>query len=291
MSTLTKVLIVLLTVFSIFLCGIVVTYVANAENQGERAATLKRSLDSAKRSQEKAEKDLADAKQGFERTKEELGAQINQLQISLSDLQAKFDGVQRENAQLVQRVADMGASVEQANALQASQMQQAQASQQEVVTLRADQTKLDKELKETNQLLMEKMAVIAQLEAKNRQLTEANQDLETQVNQYLRQYGKAAATPAVVTQTPGLAQPVTPTETKDIALTGRVTAVDMKNSLAEISIGAASGVKPNMTFHTIRGQQFVCDIQILDVDADRAVGVLKRVQEAPQAGDVCTTNL
>lgn len=291
MSTLTKVLIVLLTVFSIFLCGIVVTYVANAENQGKRADTLQRSLQSAKRLQEDAESDLAQEKQQFEQARQELGAQISQLQIALTDLQAKLDGVQRENAQLVQRVADMGASVEQANALQASQMQQAQAAQQEVVALRADQTQLDKELKETNQLLMEKMAVVATLEGKNRQLIEANQELETQLNQYLRVQGRAAATPTPVTPIPATVQPITPAGTRDIALTGRVTAVDMKNSLAEISIGAAAGVKPNMTFHTIRGQQFVCEIQILDVDADKAVGVLKRVQGAPQAGDICTTNL
>lgn len=291
MSTLTKVLIVLLTVFSIFLCGIVVTYVANAENQRERADTLQRNLQSAKRLQEDAQNDLATAQEETSQSRRELEAQMSQLKITLSDLQAKFDTVQRENAQLVQRVTDMGASVEQANALQASQMQQAQVAQQDVVALRADQTKLDKELKETNQLLMEKMAVMAQLETKNKQLIEANQELETRLNQYLRQYGKAAVTPQPVTPTRAIVQPAAPATAKDIGLNGRVTAVDMKNALAEISIGAAAGVKPDMNFHVIRDQQFVCDILILDVDADKAVGILKRVQGAPQAGDVCATNL
>jgi len=290
LSTLTKVLIVLLTVFSIFLCGIVVTYVANAENQRGRADTLQRNLQSAKRSQEDAQNDLAQAKQDADLARRELEAQMSELNVAFSDLQAKFDTVQRENAQLVQRVTDMGASVEQANALQASQMQQAQTAQQDVVALRADQTRLDKELNETDQLLMEKMAVLAQLEAKNKQLVEANQELETQLNQYLRQSGRAAVTPQPVTPTRTIVQPA-PATAKDIALNGRVTAVDMKNALAEISIGAAAGVKPDMNFHVIRGQQFVCDILILDVDADKAVGVLKRVQGAPQRGDVCATNL
>lgn len=290
MSTLTKVLIVLLTVFSIFLCGIVVTYVANADNQRERADGLQRNLQSARRLQENAESNLAQAQQEAEQTEKELEAKMNELQIAVSDFQAQLDTVKRENTQLVQRVTDMGALVEQANALQASQMQQAQVAQQEVVALRADQTRLDTELKETNQLLLDKMAIVAQLEAEKNQLIEANQELETRLNQYLRQYGKAAAAPQVVTPRPAIAQPAPPAA-KDIALNGRVTAVDMKNALAEISIGAAAGVKPEMTFHVTRGEQFVCNIEILDVDADKAVGVLKLVQGTPRAGDVCATNL
>ena len=291
MSTLTKVLIVLLTVFSIFLCGIVVTYVANAENQRERADDLRRDLQSAERTEEKAVNDLAKAKDDTEQMRRDLEAQMNELQITLSDLQAKYDTVQRENAQLVQRVTDMGASVKQANTLQASQMQQAQDAQEEVVALREDQTRLDKELKETNQLLMEKMAVMAQLDSKNKQLIEANQELKTRLDQYLRQYGKAAVTPQPVTPTRAIVQPALPAAARDIALNGRVTAVDMKNALAEISIGAAAGVKPDMNFHVIRDQQFVCDILILDVDADTAVGTLKRIQGEPRAGDMCATNL
>ncbi|UCD52133.1 MAG: hypothetical protein JSW27_05750 [Phycisphaerales bacterium] len=291
MSTLTKVLIVLLTVFSIFLCGIVVTYVANAENQRGRADTLKRDLDSAEQLQKNAERELSDEKGKFEVAGRELEAKMKKLQKDLSTLEGNLDAITRENAQLVQQITAMGASVEQANALQASQMQQAQAAQQDVVALQADQTRLDTELKETNQLLIEKMAVVAQLEAKNKQLIEANQELESRLNQYLRPSGRAAVTPQPVTAAPAVVQPAAPSTAKDIGLNGRVTDVDMRNALAEISIGAAAGVKPDMKFHVTRGQQFVCDILILDVDADKAVGVLDLVQSTPQAGDVCATNL
>ena len=46
MSTLTKILIVLLTLSSIFLCGIVVTYVANADNYRQKYDDLKTDKDS-----------------------------------------------------------------------------------------------------------------------------------------------------------------------------------------------------------------------------------------------------
>ena len=45
MSPLTKILIVLLTLSSIFLCGIVVTYVGNADNYKEQYKSLKASRD------------------------------------------------------------------------------------------------------------------------------------------------------------------------------------------------------------------------------------------------------
>ena len=138
---------------------------------------------------------------------------------------------------------------------------------------------------------VQRCATSQQKTSKNKQLIEANQDLETRLNQYLRQYGKATVAPQPVTPTRAIVQPAVPATAKDIGLSGRVTAVDMKNALAEISIGAAAGVKPDMTFHVTRGEQFVCNIEILDVDADKAVGVLKLMQGAPQAGDACATNL
>jgi len=159
LSTLTKVLIVLLTVFSIFLCGIVVTYVANADNQKKIAQDATRDLRAARTAREAAQNDLAAAKEQADQMRRDLEAQMNQLTVTITDLQAKLESVQRENTQMSQRVRDMGASVQQANELQASQMQQAQAAQQQVAALEAERTRLEKELAETDQTLMEKMAI------------------------------------------------------------------------------------------------------------------------------------
>lgn len=290
MSTLTKVLIVLLTVFSIFLCGIVVTYVANADNQKKIAQDATRDLRAARAAREAAQNDLAAAKEQADQMRRDLEAQMNQLTVTITDLQAKLESVQRENTQMSQRVRDMGASVQQANELQASQMQQAQAAQQQVATLEAERTRLEKELAETDQTLMEKMAIVAQLEERVKQLIEANQELETRVNQYLRPSGLTTAAPMTVTQQTGIAVPAAPVA-RDIGLNARISAVDIKNALAELSIGSAAGVRPDMRFHVIRDQQFVCDIRILGVGPDQSVGILEKIQVAPRVGDVAATNL
>ena len=69
--------------------------------------------------------------------------------------------------------------------------------------------------------------------------------------------------------------------------------MDLQNRLAEISIGTAAGVRQDMKFHVIRGDQFVADILILEVWPDKAVGILDLVQQGmqPQAGDKVATNL
>jgi hypothetical protein len=80
-------------------------------------------------------------------------------------------------------------------------------------------------------------------------------------------------------------------QTRAIALNGRITQIDMKNNVAAISIGTAAGVRADMKFHVTRGDRFVCDILIFDVDAEKAIGTLDLVQVEPQTGDLVTTNL
>ncbi|GAH62796.1 unnamed protein product, partial [marine sediment metagenome] len=82
-----------------------------------------------------------------------------------------------------------------------------------------------------------------------------------------------------------------PPVARKIGLNGLVTAVDLKNSVAEISIGAAHGVREDMRFYVIRGDEFICEIRIHHVDTERAVGELRLVQKQPSIGDSVTANL
>jgi len=297
---LTKVLIVLLTVFAIFLCGIVVTYVANADNQRDRADKLQQQWQSARQRQEAAIASEEKQKQDTEALKADSGKQLTALKVLRDQLGAQIDGLKRENTQLVQKLTDMAAVVQTANETLARVRDQAAVAEQEVKNLRADQTNRNKELEETTQALMERTAVVADLQRKNRQLIEEKQGLETQINQVLQQYGKAPARARTITAQRSIAQPVqqpqapTPvvqTATKDIGLNGRITQVDIKNHVAAISIGSAAGVREEMKFHVTRGDRFICDILIFDVDAEKAVGVLDLVQTEPQVGDLVATNL
>jgi hypothetical protein len=296
LSALTKVLIVLLTVFSIFLCGIVVTYVGTSENYKKQYDDQSRTINAAKSRQRAAEEDLAAEKQRAAAEKAELDKQLTELGVQAKSLQAKLDSVERENAQLVQQVASMAAVVETANSTAKQQTVLFETAQSEVRGLQADQTSRQKELDETNQSLLERMSIVAQLEEKVRQLTQENQELQNRLNRGLQPLGQMTTRPATTvapraTVQPAQAAPLAPPPTRPINLNGRVTGVDMKNGLAQISIGTAAGVRQDMKFYVIRGDRFVANIKIQDVTPDKAVGTLDLVQIEPRIGDAVATNL
>ena len=61
--------------------------------------------------------------------------------------------------------------------------------------------------------------------------------------------------------------------------------------MASVSVGAVDGVREGMKFHVTRGDEFICDILIIDVDTEEAVGVLELVQQQLRVGDNASTNL
>jgi len=292
LSTLTKTLIILLTVFSIFLCGLVVTYVANVDNYKQKYDTLYNDFRAAKENEKDAQKQLREKIEETDRQKEQLNGEISSLTMTVGELEAKLDKLIRENAMLLQKVSSMASLVEAANQTAQQQTKLFEDAEKELSGVRTEQIKQRNELKETTDALIEKIAIISTLQEKNKQMLEEKTELQTKLDQLLRQYGRVIAPPTPVTPRREIARPAPATPvTKDIGLKGLVTAVDLENSLAEISIGTTDGVRNEMKFHVTRGDKFICDILILDVDSDRAVGILELVQQPPRVGDSVSTNL
>ena len=299
MSTLTKVLIVLLTVFSLFLSGIVVTFVASQENYRKKADDTQRQLGSARAAQNNAQQQQIDEKKAGDVLVAKLEEEKNRLTRDLQAVREELDGLKRTKNALDTEHAGMMAAVQTATTGEQQQRALFVTAQKEVERLKAEQIQREGELKETNQMLLEKLALISDLDNKIRQLTQENQDLGTRVNQYLTRYGQMTTQPptTVAPGSPGVrpAQPVATVaaQTRSIALNGQVTAVDLRSRLVEVSIGTAAGVRQDMKFHVIRGDRFIADILILEVWPDKAVGILDLVQAGmqPQAGDRVSTNL
>ncbi len=299
MSTLTKVLIVLLTVFSLVASTIVVTFVANQDNYRQNAEKSGRDLRAAEKTRDNAVQEQIDAKKVSDVLVAKLEDEKNRLTRDLQAVREELDGLKRTKSALDTEHAGMMAAVQTATTGEQQQRALFVAAQKEVERLKAEQIQRDAELKETNQMLLEKLALISDLDTKIRQLTQENQDLGTRLNQRLTKSGQMATKPpTTVAQGSQGVRPVQPiatvaAQTRSIALNGQVTAVDLRSRLLEISIGTAAGVRKDMTFHVIRGDRFVADILIMEVWPDRAVGVLDVVPSGlqPQAGDNVSTNL
>ena len=118
---------------------------------------------------------------------------------------------------------------------------------------------------------------------------EEKTNLQTRLDEFLLPRGVSSAAADPITQEVSVAQIIIPS-LEQIDLNGLVTDVNLKNSMAAISIGKADGVKAGMKFHVTRGDAFVCDIIILEVDAEEAVGFLELMEQQPQVGDSASTN-
>ena len=292
MSTLTKVLIVLLTLSSIFLCGIVVTYVANAENYREKYNNQMTKYQAAVKMEESHRKELNEFKKLTDDEKLRLNGQIAALEREKGELDTKLKEAERQKAALVEEAGKWKAITRDFSDTNDKQRQLLEDTLAKLKTIEAEQIKADKELNETTAALREKMAIIDTLEKTSKQLLEEKTDLQNRLDQLLQQAGKTVAAPVSVTPIKEKVRVAPPTV--DIGLKGLITTVDLENSLAEISIGAADGVKQNMTFHITRADKFICDIMILDVEPEKAIGTLELMdvtKEQPKAGDNVSTNL
>ncbi len=292
MSTLTKILIVLLTISSIFLCGIVVTYVANAENYRKNYLDQKRLKDAAEQVKEQAVKNKNKTIEDVAERERKLNSDIADLESQVEVLASKLKEADIQKAALIEEAGKWQAITRDFYDTNDKQRQLLENTLAKLKTIEAEQIKSDKEIKETTAALIEKMAIIDDLEKQSKQLLEEKTDLQNRLNQLLQQAGKAVTALEPFTPTKEKAQVAPPTV--DISLNGLITAVDLENSLAEISIGAANGVKQNMTFHVTRADKFICDIVIFDVEPEKAIGTLELMnvtKEQPKAGDNASTNL
>jgi hypothetical protein len=221
------------------------------------------------------------------RDAEKLGEQIALLDEDILKLRNDLASAQREKDDAVREVNNWVSIVKDYKATNDTQRQMMQNALTQRDLKEAELIKLDNELKDTTSALMENMAIVRQLQDDSKRLLEEKTELQNKLDQYLRQYGKAIAEP--------LPETVRTAPTKDIDLSGSITEIDLKNLLAEISIGKADGVKEGMRFHLTRGDKFICDMVILDVWPEKAVGWIELLQDQPQnqprINDKVSTNL
>ena len=280
----------LLTISSIFLCGIVVTYVATADNYRQNYNSQRAKLDSLEKTtadkieqynQKAAEKDALENK---------LNSEIAKLNTEIGTLEGELKQVEALKKIEEKRSSDMASVVETTSQTSSETTKLLIDTQADLNKLKSEQIKLIAQFDDTSDTLLEKLAVIQTLQKEKKQLLEEKIELQNRMDKLLQPTGRTPAPVVTVTPRTEIARPA-PVIARKIGLKGLVTAVDTKNKMASISIGTADGVKEGMKFHVTRADKFICDILIIDTDAEEAVGALQLVQEQPRPGDTVTTNL
>ncbi len=153
MSPLTKILIVLLTISSIFLCGIVVTYVAKADNYRQKYNDLKADRDSLKQNVNSLKKQLNEGIAAKKQLEDKLNREIASLKAEFDKLQANFNNVEREKALLLQKVNSWASIVEDFSQTNDRQGLLLKNTLDELKKVQAEQIKQQKQIDETSSTL------------------------------------------------------------------------------------------------------------------------------------------
>ena len=282
MSFLTKTLVILLAFASIFLCSMVVSYVASTRNIQEDNEDLK-ALVSILKDQSARDKTVHEEKTNEMKALHDTD-QItnNELQSDRAIMAADLRSAEREKADYLTKYTNLGASVTGIEASISTLKTELTSSREQLEDQRGTNTGLTKHLTETIAKLEEKTVLLEALDKTARRLVEENVELEAQA------FG-GAGMGSVVTPAPADAAGAVVTAPTSQTIRGLI--AEVSPSLVSISVGLADGVRKGMTFHVTRGSQFLCDIVITNVDTNKAAGVLELVQQQPKVGDHVSTEL
>ena len=285
MSILTKLLAVLLSVFSLLLAGMFVVFVGNADNykkmyedQKLLSTTLQADLTTKDEQYNIQVKKCATLEQQLQRELQSLEADKNQY---ASDLRKAERLAQKSQADADSWKGVMTGFEQSVRNLQASLSQ----TQTQLDLARSNGIKDQKELNQITADLYEKIVQLQSLEAERRRLLEQKKELESRVAAG-GSYAKEVI--PVTLQQNRTASPAT-TAPAGTDVKGLV--VEVQQNLITLSVGSADGVKENMVFHITRAESFLCDVIITNVDINQCAGVLDLVQQAPQVGDTASTQL
>jgi len=288
LSTLTKVLALLVSALVIFLCGPLVTFVSSTENW-RGAYEDQRMI--AEAAQITAEVAHIDKRRELERNL----AVIQRLRDNYLVLFEQFDQLNRElvaerlaRSEAENKVSSVSAlclSIQQANRDLHEDVRSLQADLDEAFTAR---TKAEAERIRSSQQLTIERARIEQLDAIRLRAEEKITRLENENEQMSRRLHAARVQSK---EFAAVGDHVSLTEVgpgPGLPIRGEIVQVDA-DSLASISVGSSSGVRKGTTFRVVRGGRFLASLKIQRVRAREAVGRLTDQQAQVVAGDVVTT--
>jgi len=290
LSPLTKVMALLVSVLSIFLCGVVVVYVANVANY----------------------KQLYEEQQGLKTT-----AETNAKQIQDNALAAEIrfqETIKRQNATIMsyeqlnsdwvnqweqEHATRLSAEKERDNAVALSlslsktldNMQSARDFlQNKLVESEESKLSVEAQLSKLEEDLSRQLAEVKFLQSERQMNQEEIANLEAE-NERLSQGGAGLASREL---RPGIDQVTNlPVGQTRESIRGEVT--EVRDDLAAISIGESSGVKVGQVFKVLRQKldgtmDFMGNLTIIDVEPEEAAGRLSLLRGVVLKGDKVSTD-
>jgi hypothetical protein len=286
LSFLTKLLALLVSLLSIFLCGAVVVFVTNTNNwkkayQGQETITRAAQTYALQR-----EMDLNDQQQIYESQLQ----QLNQLIVSWQNEYAKLENDLKQEASVritSESKADSAVKVSEALAALVDSMRRTRdVLQQRLEVAHNDKRKAETQVTKLNEDLNQEKVKVAQLDSIRRRNEEKIRALENDIALLEQKYQRAmlaSSDPRILPDQVTVRAP----QPGRIPIRGEIT--DILGDRAAISVGSSSGVRENMEFNVFRGSEFLGSLVVLQVESTQSAGRLQRTQGTIVKGDKVST--
>jgi hypothetical protein len=287
LSTLTKVFIVLLVVFSIAFSTMTVSMVAQTTDWRDTAMKFEEHA----RIADTNLRNMIAASAALEATARDTArGQLEKIAELEGQLQTNSGELARIRADLAKAESERSSS-ETMNRALIAQLEMARSAEGEIRTQRDSIEKRNIDLERRNIDLSDR---VNELTAQVSVLVEQRRQFEQQINvlrneneRLSRAGGQAPA--AVGQEAPagpamGNVRPLTPAA--PAAISGRVLAVS--DNLVTISVGQVDGVRGDMVFVVHRDGDYIGDLKISKVDPNQSAGRMVRSSRAPTRGDLVT---
>ncbi len=284
MSTLTKIFVVLMVIFSIAFTMTTVSFVANttgwkglAEDYQQELKVVEthmRSLSAAHAAEKTAWLDSRNSRDAritdLESTQAAQLAEIAELQDTVAGLKAEKGDAEG----LARRLS---------NQLQVAQTGWKEAGD-ELDEIEKRNMQLERRNLDLNERVNEQTAQIVVLVQKQHLLEQQINILRDESSKVARGGGSRTARPEAISSTSMVG--VNPaTKTGSVTpIRGRI--LEVQGSLATISVGSADGVREGMVFVIYRGRDYIADLEVSDVEPGLAAGRIMRAKTMPRSSDM-----
>ena len=286
MSTLTKVFALLVSALSIFLCGVVVTFVSNSQDWKLKSQQQRSIIEAAQVQALATEMEAAKTKENYKAINQKLQESILAVQEYNADLSRQLASQKQAGANQAARadtaVLTMQALRETIQNMYDSQLKRQKSLDDARTKMIAAQTQM---IELTRQLNSERVKT-DQLEAIRRQNRENIHELEDE-NDSLRQKIEKVTVASNEFRPDTQVTMTKPQEQGGVPIRGQIT--EISSDKAAISVGTSSGVRKGQTFWITRSNRFLGNLEIIHVEPSEAVGRLVNPQGAIATGDSVTT--
>ena len=280
MSTASKVLIVLLAVFSIAFVMLTVSHVAQEANWKQLATDYRTAALNAEGNLQAmlasnaAEKLALNEKlEQLTETKQDLEAQLERTQNDLADTQAQLQAARHQNESNANALTKLTGELNIINTEAAELRTQRNGLERDNLNLQRRNIDLGERIRE---LTIQTTTMAQQI----RQLQQLNFAKDEEIRRLHGGEPAAAPTGLALGGPADYARPVAPTGEGPIR--GSITRVD--GDLASVSVGSADRVRPGMRFVIYDGDTYLGDLLVTATEPNEAVGTLENVQGTVQPG-------